>query len=54
VLQDLFQQYGVKQSGVDEYGHQFSLETLQLGQLIGKGCNAAVYEARPVGTLTGK
>ena len=44
--QGLFQQYGRKESDIVESGHHFSLETLQLGQLIGKGCNAAVYEAR--------
>ena len=52
-LQGLFQKYGVKEANVVESGHHFSLETLQLGQLIGKGCNAAVYEARPAAAFCG-
>ncbi|KAK7093778.1 hypothetical protein V1264_007471 [Littorina saxatilis] len=50
-IRGLFQRYGVKEGTIVEAGQQFSLETLQLGQLIGKGCNAAVYEARPVGAF---
>ncbi|KAK7490977.1 hypothetical protein BaRGS_00017849 [Batillaria attramentaria] len=47
-IRGLFQQYEAKSSQVVSGDQQFSLETLELGQLIGKGCNAAVYEARPV------
>ena len=53
-LQDLFQQYGTKESCVGDTDQQFSLETLQLGKLIGKGCNAAVFEARPCETALGR
>lgn len=46
-IRDLFQQYGGKGSSVETGGQHFSLQSLQLGQLIGQGCNAAVFEAKP-------
>lgn len=49
-IRDLFQQYGGKERLVEKGGQHFSLQTLQLGPLIGQGCNAAVFEARPVHT----
>ncbi|KAL8594003.1 hypothetical protein ACOMHN_028989 [Nucella lapillus] len=49
-IRDLFQQHGGKEREVEFKGHHFSLQSLQLGQLIGQGCNAAIFEARPVET----
>lgn len=51
-VRGLFQQYGAKSNHLVSDDQQFSLESLELGQLIGKGCNAAVYEARPSRTST--
>ncbi|XP_076452077.1 uncharacterized protein LOC143287723 isoform X2 [Babylonia areolata] len=48
-IRDLFRQYGGKEKRVEANGQYFSLQSLHLGQLIGQGCNAAVFEARPAG-----